>query len=437
MHFFCFSDMIYRIKGVLTLKRFNFILSIIILILSAILCQQIIANSITNQKNRSEYAELNSVKYGILNLQKWKQHVAGILLAEINTFDLSEKNEQDIKNKIRDLLNTLIDKVETNIREEYSGSAWGKAKLSIINIFVSMDDIKKGIPKYADAIYNETITAKTKNHIKLILNREVFKFSRETYDTQDRSRLNSILSNTESRDIETARIKVNNKIAVMDKLIFHESLIMIILSVILFSISGFRMKPLTPSRYIFLVSSLIILLTVGVTTPMMNIEAKISSITFMVMGHPIRFVDQIMYFQSKSIIDVFRIMIKNEDFMMKFVGILMIIFSVIFPLLKITSSMIYYFNFFKASNNPLIKFFVFKSGKWSMADVMAVAIFMSYVGFNGTIKTQLSYMNLIGQKQDIVTLNGSFLQPGFYLFLSYVLLALFFAVFLARKPQTS
>ena len=421
------------------MKRFNFILSIIILIASAILCQQIITHSSINQKNRSDYFELNSLKYGILNLEKWKQHIVRILLSEINTFDLSEKNEQDLKNKIVDLLKTLIDRVEASIREKYSASAWGRVKLSLLNIFVNMDDIRKGIPQYADAIYNEMITAKTKDQIKLILSREVEKFSRETYDTQDRSRLKKILYETDSRDIETARIKVNNKIADTDKLIFRESLMMIALSVFLFLMSGITMKQLTPSRYIFLIISLIFLLMAGVTTPMMNIEAKVSRITFMVMGHPIRFVDQIMYFQSKSIIDVFRIMINNEDFIMKFVGILMITFSVIFPLLKMTSSLVYYFNLFKASKNPLIQFFVFKSGKWSMADVMAVAIFMAYVAFNGIIKSQLSWMNWAAQNrnQDIITLNESTLQPGFYLFLSYVLLALFFAVFLSRKPQAS
>ena len=220
------------------MKRFNFILSIIILIASAILCQQIITHSSINQKNRSDYFELNSLKYGILNLEKWKQHIVRILLSEINTFDLSEKNEQDLKNKIGDLLKTLIDRVEANIREKYSASAWGRVKLSLLNIFVNMDDIRKGIPQYADAIYNEMITAKTKDQIKLILSREVEKFSRETYDTQDRSRLKRILSETDSRDIETARIKVNNKIADTDKLIFRESLMMIALSVFLFLMSG-------------------------------------------------------------------------------------------------------------------------------------------------------------------------------------------------------
>jgi hypothetical protein len=419
------------------MKLFNIILSIIILIASAFLCQRIITNSISNQKNRSYYAEVNSVKYGLFNLQKWKEHIARILLAEINTFDLSEKNEQDLKIKIRELLNTLIDKAELNIREQYSGSTWGKVKLSLINIFVDMDNIKKGIPKYADAIYQQMITADTKNQIKLILSREVDKFSRNTYDTLDRSRLRGILSDTGTNDIESARIKVNDIIAYTDKQILYDSIILISLSVFLFCINGIRINKLSTTGYISLVLSLIFLLIAGVTTPMMNIEAKISKITFTIMGHPIRFTDQIMYFQSKSIMDVFRVMIRHEDLVMNFVGILMISFSVIIPFLKLASSLVYFFNIPKASDNPFVKFFVFKSGKWSMADVMAVAIFMSFVAFDGIIKSHVGWMNWIMQKQDILTLNGSTIQPGFYLFLSYVLLALIFAVFLAKKEKTA
>jgi uncharacterized paraquat-inducible protein A len=32
---------------------------------------------------------------------------------------------------------------------------------------------------------------------------------------------------------------------------------------------------------------------------------------------------------------------------------------------------------------------VFKTGKWSMADVIVVAIFMAYIGFSGIVGEQL------------------------------------------------
>ena len=218
-------------------------------------------------------------------------------------------------------------------------------------------------------------------------------------------------------------------------LIVKEAVLLIILSVILFALSGFSKQLLTPSQYILLVLSLIILLVAGVTTPMIDMEAKISHMSFVLMGHPIHFENQVLYFQSKSILDVFWIMITHKDIQMKFVGVLLITFSIVFPLLKIASSLGYYYNYHHARANPVIRFFVLKSGKWSMADVMVVAIFMAYIGFNGIITSQFGQLRSAAQEVVLLTTNGTSLQPGYYLFLTYTLLALFLSGFLSRKPQ--
>jgi hypothetical protein len=244
-----------------------------------------------------------------------------------------------------------------------------------------------------------------------------------------------ILLRTDSQDIESARIELNKTISVKHDVIFKEAILLIILSVILFALSGFSRQPLAPSRYMLLVLSLIILLIAGVTTPMIDLEAKISRMSIVLMGHPIHFENQVLYFQSKSILDVFWIMITHNDIQMKFVGVLLITFSIFFPLLKMTSSLGYYYNYHHARENPVIKFFVLKSGKWSMADVMVVAIFMAYIGFNGIITNQFGELSKANQELEILTTNGTSLQPGYYLFLTYTLLALFFSGFLTRKPQ--
>jgi uncharacterized paraquat-inducible protein A len=130
-------------------------------------------------------------------------------------------------------------------------------------------------------------------------------------------------------------------------------------------------------------------------------------------------------------------MITHKDIQMKLVGVLIITFSIFFPLLKIVSSVGYYYNYRRARGNPVIKFFVLKSGKWSMADVMVVAIFMAYVGFSGIITNQLGELSSAAQEVAILTTNGTSLQPGYYLFLTYTLLALFLSGFLTRKPHIS
>ena len=419
------------------MKLLNLFLSVIIIISSVVLCQQIISNSLSNQKNKNDYAELNHVKYGLFSVEEWKRQVNVILAEEINKLYLSKKDERELRKNIEVLLNKLIDKVDKKIREGHSGSAKGRVKQAFINTFISLEDIKKGIPEYADAIMHEMTKSKTRGQIKTILNKQLEQYFNKTFAAQDTSELRRILLRTDSRNIESARIYLNKTISVKHDLIFKEAILLIILSVVLFSLSGFSKQPLAPSRYILLVLSLIILLIVGVTTPMIDMEAKISQMSLVLMGHPIQFESQVLYFQSKSILDVFWIMITHKDIQMKFVGVLLITFSIFFPLFKIVSSLGYYYNYRHARENPVIKFFVLKSGKWSMADVMVVAIFMAYIGFNGMIASQFAQLSSADQGLVIVTTNGTSLQPGYYLFLTYTMLALFLSGFLARKPPVS
>jgi hypothetical protein len=422
---------------VATMKLLNLILSLIIIIASVILCHQIISNSISNQENKNDYAELNHVNYGLLSVEEWKRQITVIIAEEINKLYLSRTNERELRKHIEVLLNTLIDKVDKKIREGNLGSAEGWVKQSFINIFISLEDIKKGIPEYADAVIHEMTKSKTRDQIKTMLNKQLKQYSDQTFDTRDTSQMSRILLRTDSKDIESARINLDKAISVKHNLISKEAILLIILSVILFALSGFSKQPLAPSRYILLILSLIILLIAGVTTPTIDMEAKISQMNFVLMGHPIHFENQVLYFQSKSILDVFWIMITHQDIQMKFVGVLLITFSIIIPLLKIVSSLGYYYNYHHARENPVIKFFVLKSGKWSMADVMVVAIFMAYIGFNGIITSQFGQLSSAGQELVIVTTNATSLQPGFYLFLTYTLLALFLSGFLTRKPQAS
>lgn len=77
---------------------------------------------------------------------------------------------------------------------------------------------------------------------------------------------------------------------------------------------------------------------------MIDMEAKITTMDFTLAGHPIHFENQVPFIQSKSILDVFWIMMMHSAFEMKLVGILLVTFSVVFPLIKIVSSLIYYFD---------------------------------------------------------------------------------------------
>ena len=67
-----------------------------------------------------------------------------------------------------------------------------------------------------------------------------------------------------------------------------------------------------------------------------------------------------------------------------------------------------------------------------MADVMVVAIFMAFVGFQGILNDQLSDIELHTDDVNLITTNKSNLQPGFLIFVSFVIFNLVLAEILKR-----
>lgn len=83
-----------------------------------------------------------------------------------------------------------------------------------------------------------------------------------------------------------------------------------------------------------------------------------------------------------------------------------------------------YLYFPALETNRFLRFMVFRTGKWSMADVMVIAIFMAYIGFSGILSEQLSQLDGISNNLDVLTTNKSSLQDGFFLFSTFVVMSL-------------
>ena len=415
------------------MKKVHTVVSLLIVAASIFLCWRITSHSAKNKNSKIDLAELNDIKYGLLSVEEWKARITEILTSEIDRLDLSSISQVELRGHIESLLNTMIDKVAKNMKKENKGSVSGWVKQSFINTFVDLDDVKKGIPEYTTAILKEMTSAKSTFQLKAAVREQLKKYSTEIQGTTDTSRRQEIVTATNSKDPAEAKAKLETSVRDTNARIATDAMIFIGLSVLLFVLAGFTRKPLTPAIYVILVLNLVLLLFAGVMTPMIDLEAKISRMAFVLLGHPLQFDNQVLYFQSKSILDVFRIMMADPDLQMKAVGILMVAFSVLFPAAKLVSSAAYYANWRNLKDNPVIKFFIFKSGKWSMADVTVVAIFMAYIGFNGIIDSKLDQLNSTGDGPVLLTTNGTSLQPGYYLFFAYALLAQFLAQFLAKK----
>lgn len=404
-------------------------------VLCAALSFQIISLSRANQDRKNDYAEINNIKYGLFSINQWKSQLSDIINDEIADFDPGE-NARVLKPMIEQQLSKLIDAVDARIRQKNSRTFKGRMKQAFINTFVDMKDIKDGVPQYADEIFKIMQKPKAKKTLKELVADKVENYFEKTFEQQDLSGIDRILATYGVTDTQVVKDLLDQEISSAEKEIANSSVALIALACFLFLIAGLSRERLPSSRFLSLVLVLFTLLLCGVTTPMIDLEAKISEMSFVLMDHPVRFLNQILYFQTKSVLDVFHLMIAHPDLQMKIVGILMVMFSIVFPVTKLLASVLYYYNHWGARANRVVQYFVLKSGKWSMTDVMIIAIFMAYIGFNGVVSSQFGKLHSAQEEIVLLTTNGTSLQIGFYLFLTYALLALFLSGFLTKKIES-
>jgi len=216
-----------------------------------------------------------------------------------------------------------------------------------------------------------------------------------------------------------------NKLAV-------DILSMVLIMILLILLQGDRLKSIS---LILLSGASLSLLVSGILLPMLDIEAKIDKLYFTLLDKPLTFIDQILFFKSKSIYDLVHLLIQSDDTKMMFVGILLTTFSVIFPILKLVSTYLYFYVRNIIGDNPITRFFALRSTKWSMADVMVVSIFMAYLGLDGVVSTQLEVLKEKSDPINVITTNGTELQVGFYLFLGFVVTSFIMALFVEKSRK--
>jgi hypothetical protein len=65
-----------------------------------------------------------------------------------------------------------------------------------------------------------------------------------------------------------------------------------------------------------------------------------------------------------------------------------------------------------------------------MADVTVIAVLMAYIGLNGLLDSQLAALNINSNDLTLITTNNTTLQPGYIIFISFVLYGLILSTIL-------
>ncbi len=382
---------------------------------------------------RNDYSTVNSIHNGLLSVTVWRNHLQHLTSNIITDFSFSMDQEAQLKAQISGVLDAMISEAQNMVDNPENFK--GKVQKLAVNIFVDWDELREKIPVFTQTIMDEINNPENREEMKSLLLEKLNEYAVETHDAvSDSMTINTILDQYSSATIDDFNHKTATIAAGLTEKTFRYSFAILgsMLMFLLLWFFAYRQPQLRQPLFILSVALAFIALFLGLTSPMIEIDARINTVNFSLLGQEILFSDQIIFYQSKSILDIVHILLLTHKADSVFVGILLLTFSVLFPVAKLSSTIIYLLGRGKIKANRLIQFFAFKSGKWSMADVFCVAIFMAYVGFNGILDDQMKDLNLEQEAMTSIATNLTSLQPGFIMFVSFVIFGLILAEILRR-----
>ena len=370
---------------------------------------------------RTDLAEIENARYGILSADQWRTIIGPMLNAQIDKLDFNGQSK-NLRPMVQRALNKLLDKMDADKPAGLQGMFVGKMIASL----------RPQVPAYTDVVMGQLVnqgTQKTfKDSIRGVLNNAVA----NTYGNTDMTTYNAILKNYGCANGAACEQTLGAKIAEADGKLNRDYRIVLACAALGFILPMAGTARLSRGAVLVLMLFCIALLAGGVLSPMLEVEVRVTKIDATLLGTPIEFQDQSLYYRSKTVYEVFQTLIHMGRPEMTVVGVLVILFSVVFPTVKMLALVAGLLRPALLRTNRLVKLLAFELSKWSMADVMVLAIFMSFVAFNGVIGSAFDGLRTVPNVQQVlIPTNASKILPGYYLFIGFCV----GSILLSRKLQ--
>jgi len=378
---------------------------------------------------KKDYSNINNITYGLFSVAQWHDKVAAIVNHQVRNFKMTPQQKKALQTEVEGVIVALIDKAQAIVNKPKK-TIDGKIKKFVINTFVDINKIKAKAPAFAKTIIAQVDNRANKKKLsKMAMGKLVEMEQTGSMDstlTEIEKTTNGMYRKYHVANTEELNKKFSTSLADIKKSTYTYSFGMLACIVIVLSIWWAFRKRVELHTTLFIMSLLFafILLAVGLTASMIEVDARIKSLDFTLLGEHVVFKDQVLFFQSKSIMDVVLVLISQSAVDSILVGVLILVFSVLFPIMKLSSTGIHLLGNKRLAENKVIKYFAFQSGKWSMADVIVIAILMTYIGLNGLLESQLESLHINSDFLTIITTNNTALQPGYIIFISFVLYGL-------------
>ena len=378
---------------------------------------------------RTDLAEITHARYGILSADQWRAIIGPMLNAQVDNLDLKGQSKS-LRPMVERSLYALLDNIKTQMTSPNAKASGmpGGGNAMLVNMLIA--PLRPHVPEYANVVMAELAKPQTQTSFRDSIRDVLANAVTNTFGTTDMTTYNAILKHYGCSNGAACEEVLGGKIAEADTVVNRYYLTVLASAALGFILLMAGKPRLSRGAVVVLMLFCLAMLAGGVLSPMLEVEVRVTKIDATLLGTPIEFRDQSLYYRSKTVLEVSQTLIQMGRPEMTLVAVLVILFSVVFPALKMLALGACLFRPALLRTSRIVKLLAFELSKWSMADVMALAIFMSFVAFNGVIGSAWDGLRDVPNVQQVlIPTNASKILPGYYLFIGFCVSS----IFLSRK----
>jgi hypothetical protein len=423
-------------------KKFGLPNLLLILGLSVLLCGEgyfgyrLHTLSAEQEQIKEDYSMLNNITFGLFSVDQWRDKITDVVDGQVSDFHLTRAQKRAMQAQITQQLRGLINKTVAEINKPQK-TLGGKLKKLAFNTVVNTDSLQALVPSFSKTIVDKVSSPASTQRLKNIATSKIAQLGKQTYD-----------NTTEANDAVTKYLyakyhvtsqddfnkKVNSELFSIRQVTYNFAYAMlgcVVFAVLLWWLMRNQVR-LHTTLFVMSLLFAFVLLFVGITTTIIEVDARLQTLNFMLMGQKVGFDNQVLFFQSKSIFQIVETLLSQSKPDAIVVGILILLFIIILPVVRLLARGVHILSPESVAENGAVRYLAFESAKWDMADVMIVGILMTYIGLNGILKSQLSNLNIHNSFLTTTTVNDTSLQPGYFIFAGYVVFAFVLSYILKR-----
>ena len=374
---------------------------------------------------RTDLAEITHARYGILSADQWRAIIGPMLNAQVDKIDLKGQSKS-LRPMVQRSLYALLDNIKTQMTSPNAKASGmpGGGNPMLVNMIIG--SLRPHVPEYTNVVMAELAKSQTQESFKDSIRAVLADAVKDTFSTTDMTTYNAILRHYGCSSGAVCEQTLGKQIDEADKQLTRCYLIVLASSALGFILLMAGRPTLSRAAVVVLMLFCIAMLAGGVLSPMLEVEVRVTRLDATLLGTPIEFRDQSLYYRSKTVLEVSQTLIQMGRPEMTLVAVLVILFSVVFPALKMLALGACLIRPSLLRTNRFVRLLAFKLSKWSMADVMALAIFMSFVAFNGVIGSAWDGVrDMPNVQQVLIPTNASRILPGYYLFIGFCVSSIF------------